>query len=67
MTFFFRNRAIFWDILKWNRGQTKWDGGSNRKMLGILKKKISELLPQFASWWIMNSVGQMMGLDLYYL
>ena len=29
MTFIFRNRTIFWDILKWNRGQTKWDGGSN--------------------------------------
>ena len=28
MTFIFRNRTIFWDILKWNRGQTKWDGGS---------------------------------------
>ena len=23
MTFFFRNRTIFWDILKWNRGQKK--------------------------------------------
>ena len=32
MTFIFRNRTIFWDILKWNRGQTKWDGGS-RKMI----------------------------------
>ena len=29
MTFIFRNRTIFWDIPKWNRGQTKWDGGSN--------------------------------------
>ena len=28
MTFIFRNRTIFWDILKWNRGQTKWDGES---------------------------------------
>ena len=28
MTFIFRNRTIFWDIPKWNRGQTKWDGGS---------------------------------------
>ena len=24
MTFIFKNMAIFWDILKWNRGQTKW-------------------------------------------
>ena len=29
MIFIFRNRTIFWDILKWNRGQKKWDGGSN--------------------------------------
>ena len=28
MTFIFRNRTIFWDISKQNRGQTKWDGGS---------------------------------------
>ena len=21
--------TIFWDILKWNRGQTQWDGGSS--------------------------------------
>ena len=26
MTFIFRNRTTFWDIPKWNRGQTKWDG-----------------------------------------
>ena len=29
MTFIFRNKTIFWDISKWNRGQKKWDGGSN--------------------------------------
>ena len=29
MTFIFRNRTIFWDISKWNKGQKKWDGGSN--------------------------------------
>ena len=28
MTFIFRNRTIFWDIPKWNKGQTKWDEGS---------------------------------------
>ena len=28
MTFIFRNKTIFWDISKWNRGQKKWDGGS---------------------------------------
>ena len=35
MTFIFRNRTIFWDILKWNRGQKKWDGGSIK--LGLIK------------------------------
>ena len=25
MTFIFRNRTIFWDISKWNRGQINWD------------------------------------------
>ena len=30
MTLIFRNWTIFWDIPKWNRGQTKWDGGSNK-------------------------------------
>ena len=28
MAFIFRNRTIFWDSPKWNRGHTKWDGGS---------------------------------------
>ena len=28
MTFIFRNRTMFWDFSKWNRGQKKWDGGS---------------------------------------
>ena len=31
MTFIFRNRTIFWDISKWNRGQKKWNGGSIKK------------------------------------
>ena len=31
MTFIFRNKTIFWDISKWNRGQKKWDGGSNKE------------------------------------
>ena len=30
MTFIFRNRTIFWDIPKWNRGQTTWDRGSTK-------------------------------------
>ena len=33
MTFIFRNRTIFWDISKWNRGQKKWDGGSMQNRL----------------------------------
>ena len=28
MTFIVRNRIIFWDISKWNRGQKKGDEGS---------------------------------------
>ena len=28
MTLIFRNWTTFWDIPKWNREQTKWDGGS---------------------------------------
>ena len=32
MTLIFRNWTTFWDIPKWNRGQTKWDGGSIRKL-----------------------------------
>ena len=32
MNFIFRNRTIFWDISKWNRGQKKWDGGSTTKV-----------------------------------
>ena len=26
MVFNFRNKTIIWDISKWNRGQTNWDG-----------------------------------------
>ena len=43
MTFIFRNRTIFWDIPKWNRGQTKWDGGSinfSLRISSIPKMKI---------------------------
>ena len=35
MTFIFRNRSIFWDIPKWNRGQTKWNEGSSIYLMGI--------------------------------
>ena len=28
ITFTFRNGTIFWDIPKWNRGQTNWNKGS---------------------------------------
>ena len=50
MTFIFRNGTIFWDIPKWNRGQTKWDGGSIlRKMsMHIIKDTLISniLLPR---------------------
>ena len=35
MTFIFRNRTIFWDISKWNRGQKKWDRASTCFSLNI--------------------------------
>ena len=44
MTFIFRNRTIFWDIPKWNRGQTNWNGGSRYLLIypyfgwGIIRK-----------------------------
>ena len=42
MIFNFKNRKIFWDIPKWNRGQTKWDGGSNSySLIGVLIFKIN--------------------------
>ena len=30
MTFIFKNRTIFWDILKWNRGQINGDEERNK-------------------------------------
>ena len=36
MTFIFRNRTIFWDISKWNRGQKKWDRGSMKIKLSCV-------------------------------
>ena len=43
MTFIFRNITIFWDIPKWNRGQTKWDRGSNKNKT-MLSHKIDSSL-----------------------
>ena len=34
---------LFWDISKWNRGQTKWDGGSNYMMVLYQISKLSAL------------------------
>ena len=42
MTFIFRNRTIFWDISKWNRGQKKWDGGSKKVRDGKMKRQNKE-------------------------
>ena len=41
MTFIFRNRTIFWDIPKWNKGQTKWNGESI--LLYIFKVDVSKI------------------------
>ena len=44
MTFIFRNRTIFWDISKWNIGQTKWDGGSIYNLYkSIIYKSINNI------------------------
>ena len=43
MTFIFRNKTIFWDISKWNRGQKKWDGGSTKHA----KNGKFQILPPF--------------------
>ena len=43
INFIFRNMTIFWDIPKWNRGQTKWDGGSRWYPNKIRCKKKSTL------------------------
>ena len=39
MIFIFRNRTIFWDISKWNRGQKKWNGGNISLNLFYQKEK----------------------------
>ena len=45
MTFIFRNRTIFWDISKWNKGQKKWDGGSSKQ--GARQKHYSHVHSRF--------------------
>ena len=56
MIFIFRNRTIFWDIPKWNRGQTKWDGGSKIRVIieNPLKIMINNnhtvMLRHFGQW-----------------
>ena len=38
--------TIFWDIPKWNRGQTKWDKGSKYKWVSDLEiLKVSQKNP----------------------
>ena len=36
MTFIFRNKTLFWNILKWNRGQKNWDGWISILQIDIL-------------------------------
>ena len=52
MTFIFRNRTIFWDISKWNRGQKKWDGGSNFLTLEPETKKQE---PKTSQNWVLTT------------
>ena len=42
MTFIFRNRTIFWDISKWNRGQKKM--GRREYKLRIIVAEVLDLL-----------------------
>ena len=46
MNFIFRNRKIFWDISKWNKGQKKWDGGSIKEFV-IVALLFNSLLTSF--------------------
>ena len=55
MTFIFRNRTIFWDISKWNRGQKKWDGGSN--FHGFDSRKSSNLDVPQVYWSTLCYIG----------
>ena len=55
MTIIFRNKTIFWDISKWNRGQKKWNGGSIREMIYVWHRSVcyglSETSPH-QRWYI---------------
>ena len=41
MNFIFRNRPTFWDIPKWNRRQTNWDGENIYLYFSILNSEIA--------------------------
>ena len=68
MTFIFRNKTIFQDISKQNRGQEKWDGGStNHKINEIiecikkLKGNIKQTRMNFKNWTINSLVSKSSG------
>ena len=44
ITFIFRNKTIFWNISRWNKGQKEWDRGS--KNLQHYSNNRSQPLPQ---------------------
>ena len=61
MTFIFRNRTIFWDISKWNRGQKKWDreNMSDKKILSPYCGKsihYQESLIFFFFFWVLSTI-----------
>ena len=58
MTFIFRNKTIFWDISKWNRGQTKWDGGQTKWDGGQTNSHLSLLLTSLFLFTTINSPPQ---------
>ena len=57
MNFIFGNRTIFWDIPKWNRWQTNWDGENIYLYLSILNSEIAviaapDLVSVSFSFWL---------------
>ena len=51
MNFIFRNGIIFWDIPKWNKGQTKWDGGFCKKKSGT---EVVFIINNLLFWYLWN-------------
>ena len=64
MTFIFRNRTVFWDISKWNRGQKKWDGGSRIFVLYYIIKLMKYLMVQFFLEWFNGAISKHFNVEM---